>query len=119
MQLDIWVPEYRLALEYQGSFYLHFIVILNPPYLLGEHHYYDIHRAFGSTSKMFVERDQKKKSRCIEKGVSLVCIPYWYSFPYHSFLLLLHLFLLIKSFISFHFFYFSIYFFYLSFISFT
>jgi hypothetical protein len=63
MQLDIWVPEYNLALEYQG-----------------EHHYYDIHSAYGtgSTSKMFHERDQEKKRMCIEKGVFLICIPYWY-----------------------------------------
>jgi hypothetical protein len=48
--------------------------------LLGEHHYYDIHTAYGtgSTSKMFFERDQEKKQMCISKGVSLVYIPYWY-----------------------------------------
>jgi hypothetical protein len=27
---------------------------------------------------MFVTRDEEKKNLCIEKGVSLVCIPYWY-----------------------------------------
>jgi hypothetical protein len=32
----------------------------------------------GSTSNMFFERDQEKKKMCIEKGVSLVYIPYWY-----------------------------------------
>jgi hypothetical protein len=47
--------------------------------LLGEHHYYDILAAYGSgTSNMFFERDQEKKNMCIEKGISLVCIPYWY-----------------------------------------
>jgi hypothetical protein len=51
-------------------------------YFLGEHHYYDVHNAYGlgSTSKMFFERDQEKKKLCAEKGVFLVCIPYWYSF---------------------------------------
>jgi hypothetical protein len=52
--------------------------------LLGEHHYYDTHTAYGSgsTSKMFNERDQEKKKMCLEKGVSLICIPYWYLFYY-------------------------------------
>jgi hypothetical protein len=53
------------------------IIIIN---FLGEHHYYDIHTAYGtgSTSNMFFERDQEKKRMCIEKGISLICIPYWY-----------------------------------------
>lgn len=64
IQLDIWVPEYNLALEYQG-----------------EHHYYDLHTAYGtgSTSKMFFERDQEKKNMCLDKGITLVCIPYWWN----------------------------------------
>jgi hypothetical protein len=50
--------------------------------LLGEHHYIDLHNAYGtgSTSNMFFERDQEKKKMCIEKGISLVYIPYWYLF---------------------------------------
>jgi hypothetical protein len=50
--------------------------------LLGEHHYYDSHTAYGtgSTSKMFIERDEEKKRMCLEKGVSLISIPYWYLF---------------------------------------
>ena len=27
---------------------------------------------------MFSERDEKKKEMCIQKGISLVCIPYWW-----------------------------------------
>jgi hypothetical protein len=39
---------------------------------------------------MFFERDQEKKKMCSEKGISLVCIPYWYllSFTHFSILLL-------------------------------
>ena len=48
--------------------------------VIGEHHYYDVNNAYGtgSTSQMFIERDEEKKKMCFEKGVFLVCIPYWY-----------------------------------------
>jgi hypothetical protein len=51
-------------------------------YLLGEHHYFDLHTAYGSgsTSNMFSVRDQEKENLCLEKGISLVYIPYWYFF---------------------------------------
>jgi hypothetical protein len=57
--------------------------------LLGEHHYYDIHTAYGtgSTTKMFFERDQEKKRICQEKGVYLVSIPYWYIYSLEFFFL--------------------------------
>eukprot|EP01126_Amoeba_proteus_P062281 TRINITY_DN8440_c0_g2_i1.p1 TRINITY_DN8440_c0_g2~~TRINITY_DN8440_c0_g2_i1.p1 ORF type:complete len:587 (-),score=81.09 TRINITY_DN8440_c0_g2_i1:266-2026(-) len=63
MELDIWVPEYNLALEYQG-----------------EQHYFDIHEAYGpnGTTAMYKERDLKKKIACAEKGITLVEIPYWW-----------------------------------------
>jgi len=62
MELDIWVPQYNLALEYQG-----------------EQHYYDLHKAFGPTGTMamYTTRDLMKKNYCTQKGITLVAIPYW------------------------------------------
>jgi len=62
MQLDIWVPDFNLALEYQG-----------------EQHYYDIpsRDGPGGSSKVF-ERDQKKKVACLNHGITLLCVPFWW-----------------------------------------
>eukprot|EP01124_Arcella_intermedia_P024198 TRINITY_DN4020_c1_g1_i1.p1 TRINITY_DN4020_c1_g1~~TRINITY_DN4020_c1_g1_i1.p1 ORF type:complete len:339 (-),score=72.03 TRINITY_DN4020_c1_g1_i1:1123-2139(-) len=59
MELDIWVPEYNLALEYQG-----------------EQHYYDL-VVYGAMI-LYSKRDIKKKEACDEKGISLAIIPYWW-----------------------------------------
>eukprot|EP01126_Amoeba_proteus_P002830 TRINITY_DN10911_c0_g1_i1.p1 TRINITY_DN10911_c0_g1~~TRINITY_DN10911_c0_g1_i1.p1 ORF type:complete len:145 (+),score=40.44 TRINITY_DN10911_c0_g1_i1:327-761(+) len=62
MQLDIWVPKYNLALEYQG-----------------EQHYYDIPGRDGPGSSVVVfERDQQKREACAKNGITLVQIPYWW-----------------------------------------
>eukprot|EP01126_Amoeba_proteus_P039136 TRINITY_DN4111_c0_g2_i1.p1 TRINITY_DN4111_c0_g2~~TRINITY_DN4111_c0_g2_i1.p1 ORF type:complete len:658 (-),score=111.69 TRINITY_DN4111_c0_g2_i1:406-2217(-) len=63
MELDIWVPKFNLALEYQG-----------------EQHYYDLHEAYGpnGTVAMYTERDLKKKKLCEKNGITLVTIPYWW-----------------------------------------
>eukprot|EP01124_Arcella_intermedia_P003554 TRINITY_DN11962_c0_g1_i1.p1 TRINITY_DN11962_c0_g1~~TRINITY_DN11962_c0_g1_i1.p1 ORF type:complete len:399 (-),score=89.00 TRINITY_DN11962_c0_g1_i1:7-1203(-) len=61
MELDIWVPEYQIALEYQG-----------------EHHYHDLY-VYGpsGTLSQYTQRDIKKKEACLKKGITLVTIPYW------------------------------------------
>eukprot|EP01124_Arcella_intermedia_P022457 TRINITY_DN3345_c0_g2_i1.p1 TRINITY_DN3345_c0_g2~~TRINITY_DN3345_c0_g2_i1.p1 ORF type:complete len:283 (-),score=75.09 TRINITY_DN3345_c0_g2_i1:211-1059(-) len=59
MELDIWVPQYSLALEYQG-----------------EQHYY--HNCFFGSTETLVRRDKKKRKRCEENGISLLIIPYWW-----------------------------------------
>jgi hypothetical protein len=53
-------------------------------YCLGEHHYFDIHKAYGPGSKaqIYSERDEKKRQLCEEKGINFVCIPYWYENAY-------------------------------------
>jgi hypothetical protein len=39
---------------------------------------------------MFNERDEEKKKMCIDKGISLISIPYWYGF-YSEFAYYIHL----------------------------
>lgn len=59
MQLDLFLPKENLAFEYQG-----------------EGHYHDIY-AFGHSWKQ-KQQDVEKKNRCLELGISLVQIPYWW-----------------------------------------
>eukprot|EP01124_Arcella_intermedia_P002785 TRINITY_DN11518_c0_g1_i4.p1 TRINITY_DN11518_c0_g1~~TRINITY_DN11518_c0_g1_i4.p1 ORF type:complete len:468 (-),score=107.57 TRINITY_DN11518_c0_g1_i4:30-1433(-) len=63
MQLDIWVPRYKMALEYQG-----------------EHHYHDFCEVYGpsGTLSLCKFRDSKKKESCSQIGITLVAIPYWW-----------------------------------------
>eukprot|EP01124_Arcella_intermedia_P030929 TRINITY_DN6874_c0_g1_i9.p1 TRINITY_DN6874_c0_g1~~TRINITY_DN6874_c0_g1_i9.p1 ORF type:complete len:232 (-),score=75.82 TRINITY_DN6874_c0_g1_i9:30-725(-) len=61
MELDIWIPKYQLAIEYQG-----------------EQHYYNFYSAFGPTLSLYNERDLKKKTSCTAKGITLITIPYWW-----------------------------------------
>src|SRR5690349_3274582 len=74
---DIWVPEHKIALEYQGieQDFEPFFKIPTSSYL-GEHHYYDIHSGFSGTSELFSIRDTKKKKICDQNGIVLLCIPY-------------------------------------------
>ena len=65
MQLDVFVPELRLALEYQG-----------------QQHFAQIY-AFGCQEDMSY-RDQQKKLACKENGITLVAVPYWWDFKLES-----------------------------------
>ena len=83
MELDIWIPEHNLALEYQGNVKSTSGISTSFLWLngfLGEQHYHDLHTAYGpsGTMALYSERDFKKKNACHEKGITLVVIPYWY-----------------------------------------
>eukprot|EP01124_Arcella_intermedia_P028018 TRINITY_DN5608_c0_g1_i1.p1 TRINITY_DN5608_c0_g1~~TRINITY_DN5608_c0_g1_i1.p1 ORF type:complete len:508 (+),score=131.08 TRINITY_DN5608_c0_g1_i1:7-1530(+) len=75
MELDIWVPKFQLALEYQG-----------------EHHFYDLCSAYGpsGTLSLYSKRDEKKKQSCLEKGITLVTVPYWWDRKKESLCATLH-----------------------------
>lgn len=59
MEVDVWLPELHLALEYQG-----------------QHHYRD-HYLFGAHSVAEV-RDRVKAAACRAQGLDLVPVPYWW-----------------------------------------
>lgn len=59
VELDLYVPSYSLAFEYQGVIH------------------YDRRFYQGSLDER-KERDEKKRQLCKEKGISLVHIPYWW-----------------------------------------
>jgi len=63
MQIDVWVPKYNLALEYQG-----------------EQHYHDLCKAFGpsGTLALYNDRDNYKKQKAAEQGIRFLAIPYWW-----------------------------------------
>jgi len=71
MELDVWVPEYNLALEYQG-----------------EHHYYSLHNAH--TTGSHVERDMRKQIVCAQNGITLAIIPFWWNGSKESLVSTLH-----------------------------
>ena len=57
MQLDLFLPDLSIALEYQG-----------------QHHYRNI---FKSSVWNSFQRDEEKRSTCRNQGITLIQIPYW------------------------------------------
>eukprot|EP01125_Pyxidicula_operculata_P000063 TRINITY_DN1008_c0_g3_i1.p1 TRINITY_DN1008_c0_g3~~TRINITY_DN1008_c0_g3_i1.p1 ORF type:complete len:638 (-),score=58.48 TRINITY_DN1008_c0_g3_i1:11-1924(-) len=59
IEFDIWLPDYRISIEYQGE------------------HHYDLIR-----SKMIQEsyaiKDDEKKRICVDNNIQLIEIPYWW-----------------------------------------
>lgn len=64
VELDIWLPEHRIGIEYHG-----------------EHHYCSLDAAFGpnGTAGLFSERDIGKATLCRSRGITLIMIPYWWN----------------------------------------
>lgn len=64
MELDVWVPEKRMAFEYQG-----------------EQHYHNLEEIFGKSGKLDLStiRDHRKQERCAQMNIDLVLVPYWWN----------------------------------------
>ena len=60
MELDIWIPEHSLAIEYQGEQHYHAI-----PHFGGE-----------SALQQNIRRDKEKINACEEKGITLIHVIY-------------------------------------------
>lgn len=65
IELDIYLPQEKLAFEYQG-----------------EQHFYDIYFLGGKWGQQ--QRDNEKRQACIENGITLIEIPYWWDFEKES-----------------------------------
>lgn len=61
MELDIYIPDYNIAFEYQG-----------------EHHYLDFY-LFSSDSDIIQRRDLLKSLSCKRENISLIPIPFWWN----------------------------------------
>jgi len=73
MVFDLWVPEYNLAIEYQG-----------------EQHFHDLNMVFGGTVALYGDRDNSKKQAAFENGIRLLTIPYWWDREISSLAATLH-----------------------------
>jgi hypothetical protein len=69
--LDIWIPKYNLALEFQGK-----------------QHY--IPSSFYGSFRKQLERDIAKKKACIESGICLIYIPFWWDHSEYSLAATIH-----------------------------
>jgi hypothetical protein len=65
IQLDIFLPNENLAIEYQG-----------------EQHYHNVY-AFGPQWRYNL-RDEDKRIACQKKGITLIEVPYWWDFKKES-----------------------------------
>lgn len=68
MELDIWIPSFNLAFEFQGLY-------LQSLMLLGIHHYRE---SFNKALSVQRARDSSKKDACNSRGITLIEIPYWW-----------------------------------------
>lgn len=59
IELDIYLPNERLAFEYQGEYHFHDIFNLGDLWLRQQ-------------------RDREKRTTCEEHGITLVEVPYWW-----------------------------------------
>jgi hypothetical protein len=59
MQLDVYIPQLKLGFEYQGE------------------QHYSYHFLYGDP-QLQQRRDAEKKAKCVEVGITLIEIPYWW-----------------------------------------
>eukprot|EP01114_Cavostelium_apophysatum_P022336 TRINITY_DN8047_c0_g1_i1.p1 TRINITY_DN8047_c0_g1~~TRINITY_DN8047_c0_g1_i1.p1 ORF type:complete len:636 (-),score=14.49 TRINITY_DN8047_c0_g1_i1:53-1960(-) len=62
MELDLWIPKYEVAVEYNG-----------------EQHYQQLPHSTEKTYRQQQRRDEEKITACKAFGIDLVIIPFWWS----------------------------------------
>lgn len=76
MELDVFVPDFNLAFEYQGFFKLKVKV-------QGEQHYSPIYH-MSTDHLQLVQRDEEKRNACENANITLIEVPYWWDFSKSS-----------------------------------
>jgi hypothetical protein len=71
MELDVWIPSLKLALEYQGF------------------QHYAWHFIYGP-ARFQQMRDLEKREECRKAGITLVAVPYWWDNQKSSLLATIH-----------------------------
>lgn len=71
LELDIFLPDQKLALEYQG-----------------EQHYYDVYSLGSKWNQK--RRDQEKRILCKKNELTLIEIPFWWDFQMTSLAATIH-----------------------------
>jgi hypothetical protein len=71
IRLDVFVPTHYLALEYQG-----------------EQHYMDVYSM--GPQWQYLERNAEKRTICMDKGITIIEIPYWWDKKKESLVATIH-----------------------------
>lgn len=71
IELDIFLPDEKLAFEYQG-----------------EHHYNDIHTMGNKWVQQ--QRDEEKRRKCTGHNITLIEVPYWWNNERSSLIATIH-----------------------------
>ncbi len=95
-QVDVFVPSLSIALEYNGEYHYQFVPLyhgfIHSTRFSHPHHWTKFLQKFRSMMRMWKprvyfwihyspdveERDVKKKRSCVEMGITLVTVPYWW-----------------------------------------
>lgn len=81
LEIDVYLPEYRLGFEYQVSQATSF-----PPSnrIKDPHHYFQ--SSYGTyTLAEYQERDKRKQTMAIEKGITIINVPFWWDWEINRF----------------------------------
>lgn len=69
-ELDIWIPKYKLAFEYNGI-----LMFMYWDSLAGPHHYRVF---FNAEISQQIARDNERRNMCKQLGITLIEVPYWW-----------------------------------------
>lgn len=74
IELDVYVPSYRLAFEYQGMYSSLVFIHWNE----GIQHFRIVYNQDNKELQDQLSRDQEKRILCEKAGITLIEVPYWW-----------------------------------------